>query len=250
MKHFISNANRADTILCFARTDQDGPLTDSTTAFIIPSDAKGLRIGKVHDKSGERLANNAEIFYEDLFVPDEDVLGEPGTALRSVGRLLRASNAYAAACALGIARECFDRTLAWTRSRVQGGVPIIQHQAVGSYLADMYTNVDVTRTFIWRAAWQAREAETFDPAMAIQPKLIAGDRVFDSARRAMELWGGRGVMKENGIEKLLRDASIWLHSDGTQIIMRERLANLLRDADPDNYVWDGVPAGANMFGIL
>lgn len=250
MKHFISNANRADTILCFARTDHDGSLTDSTTAFIIPSDAKGLRIGKVHDKSGERLANNAEIFYEDLFVPDEDVLGEPGTALRSVGRLLRASNAYAAACALGIARECFDRTLAWTRTRVQGGVPIIQHQAVGSYLADMYTNVDVTRTFIWRAAWQAREAATFDPAMAIQPKLIAGDRVFDSARRAMELWGGRGVMKENGIEKLLRDASIWLHSDGTQIIMRERLANLLRDSDPDNYVWDGVPAGATMYGIL
>ena len=250
MKHFISNANRADTILCFARTEPEGPLTDSVTAFIVPCDAQGLRIGQVHDKSGERLANNAEIFYEGVFVPEADVLGEPGTALRSVGRLLRASNAYAAACALGIARECFDRTLEWTRDRVQGGVPIIQHQAVGSYLADMYVNVDVTRTFVWRAAWQAREAATFDPALAIEPKLLAGDRVFDSARRAMELWGGRGVMKENGIEKLLRDASIWLHSDGTQIIMRERLANLLRDGDPEHYVWDGVPAGASMIGII
>jgi alkylation response protein AidB-like acyl-CoA dehydrogenase len=136
IKRYISNANRADTIICFARTDRYGALTESVTAFLVPTDAPGLRIGTVHDKCGERIANNAEIFYEGVFVPDEDVLGQRGTALSSVGRLLRASNAYAAACALGIARECFDRTLAWCRDRVQGGCPIIEHQAVGSYLAD------------------------------------------------------------------------------------------------------------------
>jgi alkylation response protein AidB-like acyl-CoA dehydrogenase len=250
MKHYISNANRADTILCFARTDAEGPLTDSVTSFIVPADAEGLRIGKVHDKSGERVANNAEIFYEDVFVPDEDVLGEPGTALRSVARLLRASNAYAASCALGIARECFDRSLDWCRNRVQGGKPIIEHQAVGSYLATMYTNVEVSRTLIWRAACQARTAETFAPYMAIMPKLVVSEYTFDSARRAMELWGGAGVMKENGIEKLLRDASIWLHSDGTNIIMRERLANLLRDAEPGAPMWDGVPTTRRMVGII
>ncbi|NUT96941.1 MAG: acyl-CoA/acyl-ACP dehydrogenase [Saccharothrix sp.] len=250
MKHYISNANRADTVLCFARTDREGPLTESVTAFVVPTDAEGLRIGKVHDKAGERIANNAEIFYEDVFVPDEDVLGEPGTALRSVGRLLRASNAYAASCALGIARECFDRTVRWCRERVQGGVPIIEHQAVGSYLADMYLNVDVSRTYIWRAAWQARTPETFDPVLAVAPKLITSERTFDSARKAMELWGGAGVMRENGIEKLLRDAAIWLHSDGTNIILRERMANLLRVADADTNPWDGVPTEAPMIGII
>lgn len=250
MKHYISNANRADTVLCFARTERTGPVTESVTAFIVPTDTPGFRIGKIHDKCGERIANNSEIFYEDVFVPDEDVLGVPGTALQSVGRLLRASNAYAASCALGIARECFDRTLKWCRERVQGGVPIIEHQAVGSYLADMYLNVDVSRTYIWRAAWQARTPETFDPALAIAPKLITSERAFDSARRAMELWGGAGVMRENGIEKLLRDASIWLHSDGTNIIMRERLANLLRASEPDRAVWDSVPSNAPMVGII
>ncbi|MCW7945666.1 hypothetical protein AAW14_27620 [Streptomyces hygroscopicus] len=250
MKHYISNANRADTILCFARTDREGPLTESVTAFVVPSGADGLRIGKVHDKAGERLANNSEIFYEGVFVPDEDVLGEPGTALRSVARLLRASNAYAAACALGVGRECFDRSLRWCRERVQGGAPIIQHQAVGSYLATMYSNVEVSRTLIWRAAWQARRPETFSPAMAVMPKLVASELTFDSARRAMELWGGAGVMRENGIEKLLRDAAIWLHSDGTNIIMRERLANLLRDAAPEASLWDATPTAAQMVGII
>ncbi|WP_458691325.1 acyl-CoA dehydrogenase family protein [Nocardia tengchongensis] len=250
MKHYISNANRADTVLCFARTDREGPLTEAVTAFIVPADAEGFRIGRVHDKNGERIANNAEIFYENVFVSDADVLGETGVALRSVGRLLRHSNAYAASCALGVGRECFDRTLRWCRERVQGGVPIIQHQAVGSYLADMYLNIDVSRTYIWRAAWQARTAETFDPALAVAPKLITSERIFDSARRAMELWGGHGVMKENGIEKLLRDASIWLHSDGTNIILRERMANLLRNGDPDAVIWDSVPDHAQMIGII
>jgi alkylation response protein AidB-like acyl-CoA dehydrogenase len=250
IKRYISNANRADTVICFARTDRHGALTDSVTAFLVPANAHKLRIGTVHDKCGERIANNAEIFYDGVFVPDEDVLGQRGTALSSVGRLLRASNAYAAACALGIARECFDRTLAWCRDRVQGGRPIIEHQAVGSYLADMYLNVDVSRTYIWRAAWQAATPQTFDPSLAIAPKLFVSERTWDSARRAMELWGGAGVMRENGIEKLMRDASIWLHSDGTNIIMRERLANLLRQAAPDRVLWDSVPEDTPMVGII
>ena len=241
MKHYISNANRADTVLCLARTDRQGPLATSTTCFIVPSGTPGMRIGKVHDKSGERTTNNAEIYYEDVFVPDEDVLGRPGTAFRELVRLLRASNAYGAACALGVARECFDRSLSRCRTRVQGGVPIIQHQAVGAYLADMYMNVDVTRSLVWRAAWQAQHPADYDPALAILPKVFAAERVLDSAQRAMELWGGAGVMRENGIEKLLRDASIWLHSDGTNIIMRERLAEVLRNGDPGEYVWDRVP---------
>ncbi|MBX5332613.1 acyl-CoA/acyl-ACP dehydrogenase [Rhodococcus fascians] len=249
-KHYISNANRSDTILCFARTDREGPITESVTAFVVPADSPGLRIGKVHDKSGERIANNSEIFYEGVFVPDGATLGEPGLALQSVGRLLRASNSYAAACALGIARECFDRTLDWCRHRVQGGKPIVEHQAVGSYLADMYVNVDLTRNYIWRAAWQARSPETFDPILAITPKLVASERVFESARKAMELWGGAGVMRENGIEKLLRDASIWLHSDGTNIIMRERLANVLRAAGRNSAAWDRVQENAPMVGII
>lgn len=241
-KHYISNANRADVIICFARTRPDGPLTDSVTAFAVAGDTPGLSIGRVHDKIGERLANNAEIIYDDVFVPDEDLLGEEGTGLADVARLLRGSNAYAGACALGVARACYDRTVEWCRTRVQGGRPIIEHENVGAYLADMFLDVDVARTYLYRAAWQAIDADIFDPILGITPKLVVSERTFDAARRALELWGGAGVMKENGIEKLVRDAAIWLHSDGTNIVMRMKLLRQLREAAPAEGLWDRFPA--------
>jgi alkylation response protein AidB-like acyl-CoA dehydrogenase len=246
MKHYISNANRADVIICFARTDADGPLVSSVTAFLVAADSPGLSIGRVHDKCGERLANNAEIYYDDVFVADEDVLGATGTGLVDVARLLRGSNMYAGACAMGVARECYDRTVQWCRDRVQGGKPIIEHANIGAYLADMFLNVDVARTYLWRAAWQAIEADTFHRTLGAGSKLIASEMAFDSARKAMELWAGRGVMRENGIEKLLRDAAIWLHSDGTNILMRMKLMNVLREAPAGADLWDSlVPDAAD-----
>lgn len=240
MKHFISNANRADVIICFARTDMEGPLASSVTAFLVAGDSPGLTIGRVHDKCGERLANNAEIFYDSVFVADEDVLGTIGNGLVDVARLLRGSNMYAGACALGVARECYDRTVQWCRDRVQGGKPIIEHENVGAYLADMFLNVDVARTYLWRAAWQAIDADSYHRTLGAGSKLIASEMAFDSARKAMELWAGRGVMRENGIEKLLRDAAIWLHSDGTNILMRMKLMNVLRDAPVGVGLWDSL----------
>jgi alkylation response protein AidB-like acyl-CoA dehydrogenase len=242
-KHYISNANRARVIVCMARIS-DGPLTDAVSAFIVDPDANpGVTIGRVHDKAGERLANNAEIFYDAAFVSDADVLGEHGRALSNLPGLLRGSNAYAAACAVGIARECFDRTLAWCRTRIGGGVPIIEHQTTGHYLADMYVNVDVARTYVYRAAWQSAHPESFDPKLGIAPKLVASERCFDNARKALELWGGAGIMREHGIEKLLRDAAMWLHSDGTNIIMRLKLADQLRAFDGESHaLWDAFPA--------
>lgn len=245
MKHYISNANRARVIVCMARID-DGPLTEAVSAFIVdPTANPGVRIGRVHDKAGERLANNAEIFYEQAFVPEADVLGEHGRALANLPGLLRGSNAYAAACALGIARECFDRTLEWTRTRIGGGVPIIEHQTTGSYLADMYVNVDVARTYVYRAAWQSSNPESFDPKLGVIPKLVASERCFENARMALELWGGAGIMREHPIEKLMRDAAMWLHSDGTNIIMRLKVADQLRAATGSSFdLWDAYPAVA------
>lgn len=105
----------------------------------------------------------------------------------------------------------------------------------------MYLNVDVARTYVWRAAWQSISADTYDPKLGITPKLVASERAFDSARKAMELWGGAGVMRENGIEKLLRDAAIWLHSDGTNLLMRMKLADQLRASGPGTELWDAIP---------
>ena len=125
-KHYISNANRCDTIIAFARTNPEAPVRSGVTMFIVPADSPQVRFGVVHDKLGERLANNSEIFYEDVFVPDEDLLGQENEGLADVARLLRGSNAYAAACTLGVARTAFSRALNYTASRVQGGRPVLE----------------------------------------------------------------------------------------------------------------------------
>lgn len=239
-KHYISNANRADTILAFARTRPDLPVRAGVSCFLVPADSPNVRFGVVHDKMGERLANNSEIFYDDVFVPEQDLLGQENEILSDVARLLRGSNAYAAACTLGVARTALTRALRYTRSRVQGGRPIIEHDVIGAHLAELYARLETARTYVFRAAWAADHAERFDPKMAAAPKLVASETAFEVTRQSLEMFGGSGVMRETGMEKLLRDATIFLHSDGTNTIMRKKIAADLRgrsDAELEE-LWD------------
>jgi alkylation response protein AidB-like acyl-CoA dehydrogenase len=223
-KHYISNANRAEVILAFARTNPAVPPKDGCSAFIVAADHPGVRFGVIHDKLGERLANNSEIFYEDCFVPQEDLLGKENAILGNVARLLRGSNAYAAVCTLGVARTALTRAILQARSRVQGGQVIINHSVIAAELGQLWASLETARTYAFRAAWAADHADPFDPKMAAAPKLIAAETAFEVTRRSLEIFGGSGVMREVGMEKLLRDATIFLHSDGTNTIMRKKIA--------------------------
>jgi alkylation response protein AidB-like acyl-CoA dehydrogenase len=239
-KHYISNANRAEVLIAFARTRPDRPVRTGVTMFIVPADSPQVRYGVVHDKLGERLANNSEIFYDDVFVPDEDLLGRENEGLADVARLLRGSNAYAAACTLGVARTAFERALAYTAGRVQGGKPVLDHDDIGVSFAEMYARLEMARTYVFRAAWASDHAKPFDPKMAATPKLVASQIAFEVTRESLEMFGGSGVMRETGMEKLLRDATIFLHSDGTNTVMRKKIANDLRArvGGPLDSLWD------------
>jgi alkylation response protein AidB-like acyl-CoA dehydrogenase len=239
-KHYISNANRADVLIAFARTRPDRPGRSGVTMFVVPADSPQVRYGVVHDKLGERLANNSEIFYDDVFVPDGDLLGREDEGLADVARLLRGSNAYAAACTLGVARMAFERALAYTAGRVQGGRPVLDHDDIGVTFAEMYARLEMARTYVFRAAWASDHAKPFDPKMAATPKLVASQIAFEVTRESLEMFGGSGVMRETGMEKLLRDATIFLHSDGTNTVMRKKIANDLRArvGRPLDSLWD------------
>jgi len=226
-KKYVTNANRADVIIVFARTDNEKSLLEGVTAFIVGADTPGLTVGTIFNKSGERLANNSELFFEDVVVPDSDRLGAVGGGLYSFGKHQRATSAYNAATVYGVAREALRRSLVWTRSRIQGGKPIHQHQAVGAYLADMLGAVDVARTYAWRAAWAADNPEHFNVALNAFPKIFAAEQSMAVVAKCMELFGGASIMRDVGVEKLLRDASVFLHSDGTNIILRQRIATWL-----------------------
>ena len=227
-KHYISNSNRADSIIAFARTDPGQPVRSGVSMFIVPADSPQVRYGVVHDKLGERLANNSEIFYENVFVPDEDLLGQENEGLADVARLLRGSNAYAAACTLGVARTAFGRALRYTAQRVQGGRPVLDHDDIGVQFAEMYSQLESARTYVFRAAWAADHAKHFDPKMAAMPKLLASQIAFDVTRALARDVRRVRCHAGDGMEKLLRDATIFLHSDGTNTVMRKKIAADLR----------------------
>jgi alkylation response protein AidB-like acyl-CoA dehydrogenase len=93
----------------------------------------------------------------------------------------------------------------------------------------MYSQLEMARTYVFRAAWAADRPEAFDPKMAAVPKLVASQIAFEVTRGSLEMFGGSGVMREVGMEKLMRDATIFLHSDGTNTVMRKKIAADLRN---------------------
>ncbi len=229
MKHFISNGNRAMLYLVFAQTDPAAGLVRGSTCFLVPRRTPGLSIGRVHDKMGERLANNAEIIFQDCRVRADQVLGRVNGGFEILGRFYPASNAYAAASVLGVADAAYERTLRWSRQRVQGGRRLIDHDTTAQDLAEMRMRIDAARAYLHAAAGAADRPEPMDPTMGALPKVFASRTAWWVVTRALELHGGRGYMRDSGMEKLVRDAAAFLHSDGANRSLLLKAARYIRE---------------------
>ena len=182
----------------------------------------------MHDKLGERLANNAELFFTDCFIPDENVVGEPhqGQAIKRV--FGPSSNIYAGASILGVAVACYEKALAWAQTRVQGGKPLIEHDGIRAQLAEMRMLIDASRSYIHRAAWLGdHQDQGWEPQYRSLPKVIASQAAWQIATWCLEIHGGHGFMKESGVPKLVRDAATFLHSDGVNRTLFLRAANAM-----------------------
>ena len=229
MKHFISNGNRASLYMLFAQTDAGKSLVEGSTCFVIERNAPGFTIGRVHDKMGERLANNAELLFKDCFVPDENVLGAVGRGFEVLTTFFPASNAYAAASVLGVAGAAYDRSLRWTKDRVQGGRPLIQHDTIAAELAEMRMLIDAARAYVHDAAWKADHRDSgWDPTLGALPKVFAAQTAWTVVTKALELHGGYGYMRDQGFEKLVRDAAAFSHSDGVNRTLLLKAAQFIR----------------------
>ena len=228
-KQFISNGNRARFYLLFAQTNPDKGLTEGSTCFLIERGAPGFTTGHVEDKMGERLANNAELIFDDCFVADEDILGAVDRGFDVISEFFPASNAYAAASVLGVAVAAYERSLAWTRERVQGGQRLIEHDIVAAQLAEMHMLIEAARAYIHQAAWKADHKETgWDPTLGALPKVFASEVSWKVVTKALELHGGYGYMRDGGFEKLVRDAACFIHSDGVNRTLLLKAAQFIR----------------------
>ena len=228
LKHFISNGNRASWYLVFVQTDRAKPMAEGATCFLLERGHPGFTIGRVHDKMGERLANNAELVFQDCFVPDDNVVGEVGCGFKVLADFFPQSNAYAGATVIGVAEALFQKALDWTRVRVQGGKPLIEHGEIRAQLAEMRMLIDASRSYIHRACWLADHREHgWDKTLGALPKAMAAQSCWKIATWTMELHGGHGYMKELGVEKLVRDAAAFLHSDGVNRTLFLKAANFM-----------------------
>ena len=225
MKHYISNGPVASLYVVAARTDRTKNLREGLTGFLLPRDTPGFTIGKVHEKIGQRLSMNAELLFKDVEVPDDHVILGEAKMFEIRGRLLACGKPEAAANCVGVGRAAFEKALAYARERVQGGKPIVEHQAVSTMLADMAIGLDLARTMVWRSAWAVdTQGRNYDFTLGWKAKIFASEVAFNCARWGMEIFGGAGIMQEAPMEKLLRDASTFLHSDGTNQMLRLRTA--------------------------
>ena len=228
MKHFISNGNRASHYLVFVQTEKGQPLARGSTCLLVERDRPGFTIGLVHDKMGERLANNAELIFEDCFVPDDNVVGAVGRGFNVLAEFFPQSNAYAGASVLGVAVAAYEKAVQWAKVRVQGGTPLIQHDGIRAQLAEMRMLIDASRSYIHRACWLAdHQDQGWDRSLGALPKVMASQAAWKIATWCLEIHGGHGYMKEVGVEKLVRDAAAFLHSDGANRTLLLKAANFM-----------------------
>lgn len=233
-KQFISNGFDASLYVVYANTDSSVGMLQGTSSFLVPRDTPGLTVTKCNETMGCRFMNNGELVFEDCRVPADHLLVQ-NTALGSAGQYFRAGKIIQAAKNLGVGVACFERTADYVQNYVQGGRILIKHQAVALRLADMATRIEAVRALIERASRAVDERHPDMDILCNMAKVYASEEIMKVATHALELHGGNGAMLEFGIEKLFRDAAIFLHMDATVDVSRMKIIKTMFPATAGKY---------------
>ena len=224
-KIFITNAPKADTYVVFAVTTPDIG-TRGISAFIVEKGWKGFEFGDHYDKMGIRSSSTAELIFNDVKVPKENLLGKEGEGFKIAMSTLDGGRIGIAAQALGIAQGAFEHALSYSKERVQFGRRISQFQNTQFQLADMHTRMQAAQYLVYAAAMKKEKHEPYsvDAAMA---KLFAAESASDVTRRAVQLFGGYGYTREYPVERMMRDAKITEIYEGTSEVQRMVISRAL-----------------------
>lgn len=220
-KSLITCAGVADLYIVFAKLGSAG-----ITAFIVEANTPGLSTAKMGGKMGMRASQMGTITLSDVRVPVENRLGEEGQGFYIAMRFFEYNRPVLASLAVGLAQSAYDYAVQYAKKRVQFGSPIINNQAISFMLADMATQIDAARLLVWRAAWMIDQG-TPSNAYASMAKLQATTTAMQVTNSAMQILGGRGVMRDCPTEKWVRDAQILQMVEGTTQIQRMIISQLL-----------------------
>lgn len=186
-----------------------------TGIAVIPLDLPGITRGKPLNKMGQRPLNQGEIFFEDVKIPKKYmVFPNPAATLGVVQMILTAANSGMATCFSGLAQAAFDLALDYAKERVQGGVPIIEHQNIKLKLFNMFKMVEAARAYVRRLTAYNAANPPGSPHHAIAGKILSTETAVKVAAEAIQIFGGNGLSKEYPIEKIYRDAKASMIEDG------------------------------------
>ncbi len=224
-KAFITNGAHAKFGIVYARTDAQAG-SKGISAFILDMDAEGVSCGPEENKLGLNASSTVMVALEDVFVPAENLLREPGRGLYIALDMLNGGRIGIAAQALGIAQAALDESQRYSSQREQFGSPIGRFQSLQWMLVDMATSVEASRLLTYRAAieYGAERAVIKEAAMA---KLMASRTAVACAEQAVQIHGGYGYTKDYKVERLFRDARVTEIYEGTSEVQRIVIARQL-----------------------
>lgn len=228
-KAFCTHGSVGDVYVVMAITDPAGRKGKNASAFVLERGTKGLRAGKKENKLGIRASDTAEVILENCFVPDENLLGQPGEGFRQALGVLDGGRISIAALGLGTAMGAYETALAYSKQREQFGQPIARFQAIGFALAEMATRIAAAEALTLAAAIEMDTAGKVT-LKAAEAKLMTGEAAVFCSERGVQIHGGYGFVKDYRAEKYYRDAKICTIGEGTSEIQRLVIARQLLSA--------------------
>jgi alkylation response protein AidB-like acyl-CoA dehydrogenase len=215
---WVSNGTIATVAALFCTIDPSHGFEGGGVA-VVPLDLPGVTRGKPLDKIGQRALNQGEIFFDDVRIPEEFMVVGADAYSTVVEMVLTMANAAMGAIFVGVAQASLELAIAYAKERVQGGVPIFQHQSVRSRLFKMFAKVEAARSLARRVS--LFNATNVPPLIqySIASKTFVTQTAFDVASEALQIFGGNGLTREYPIEKLMRDARASMIEDGCNEVL-------------------------------
>ena len=224
-KLFISGAGASGVYIVMVRTGGEG--ANGVSSLIVPGDAAGLSFGAIERKMGWNAQPTRAVMFDNVRVPLANRLGAEGEGFKIAMAGLDGGRLNIAACSLGGAQAALEKSLAYMHERRAFGKRLDEFQALQFRLADMATELEASRTFLWRAAAALDRKEANATVLCAMAKRFVTDACFEVANQALQLHGGYGYLTEFGIEKIVRDLRVHQILEGTNEIMRLIVARSL-----------------------
>lgn len=224
-KHFITSGHIAEVVTVMAKTDKTKGAR-GISAFIVERGTPGFTYGVEEDKLGLRGTVTSELIFENCRIPKENLLGKEGMGFIGAMNILDRGRTAIGSMAVGIAQGALDESVRYAKERKQFGRPIAKFQAIQWMIADMATEIEAARLLVRRAAFLEDKNEKFTREAAMA-KLFASEMATRAARKAIQIHGGYGYMRDYPLERFFRDVKLCEIGEGTSEVQRMVIARQL-----------------------